>query len=331
LRPLRVVLGEWQDDPAFRDAVTAPVEWIPTRSLRDEDVVPLLPGADALISKRFTPAMGRAANALRLIQITGAGTNQIDFAAVPPGTVVCNARGHGDSIAEYVLMMLLSLNRDLVRMDRRLRAGDWSDRWPRGPHRDLKGRTLLLIGYGVIGQAVARVVAPLGMRIIAVTRNPKLKLDGERSGVEHRGFGELRQRLSEADFVVVAVPLNAETEGLIGATEFAAMRDDAYLINVARGDVVDERALYDALQTRSIAGAAIDVWYRYPATGEGGPAANLPFHELDNVLMTPHIAGWTTGTFAHLFAVIDQNLHRLINDEPLLNVVFLSEGGARQI
>lgn len=318
--PLRVVLGEFQADEGFRRAITAPVELIPAPGIADDQLAPLLADADALVSRRFTAAMAANAPRLRLIHTPGAGINEIDFDAVPPGATVCNVYGHETSIAEYVFMTMLALNRDLLNMDRRFRQFDWSDRAHR-VHRDISGRTLGIVGLGRIGGEIARRAAVFGMPVIAASRTPDRKR-AEALGVERLvGLGELDSVLAEADIVVVAVPLAPETEALIGAAELARMKPGAFLINVARGPVIDEDALYEALAERKIAGAALDVWYRYPEDRVHGAPANRPFHELDNVIVTPHIAGWTHGTFAHRWAQMNENLRRLAAGEPLLGVV----------
>jgi len=319
-RPLRVVLGEFQTEDGFRRAVTTPVELIPAAGIADDQIAPLLTDADALISRRFTAAMAANAPRLKLIHTPGAGTNEIDFNAVPPGATVCNVYGHETSIAEYVFMTMLALNRDLLNMDRRFRQFDWSDR-ASGPQRDLHGRTLGIIGLGQIGAEVARRAKIFGMPVIAATRTPSpdraaaLRID------QLVGLDELDRVLANADIVVVAVPLGPATTGLLGSEELATMKRDAFLINVARGPVIDEDALYEALAARSIAGAALDVWYRYPDDKVHGAPSTRPFHELDNVILTPHIAGWTHGTFAHRWARINENMRRLATGEPLLGAV----------
>ena len=317
-----VVLGEWQQDDAFRRAITTPVRFVPSPTLADEDVAPLLRGANALVSKRFTRGMAVAADRLRLILTPGAGTNQIDFSAVPAGVTVCNVYGHETAIAEYVLMAVLALNRDLLGMDARLRRADWSDRTTRGAHSEIKGQTLAIVGLGRIGAEVARVGQAFGMRVTAVVRSP----DPERAAAlgldDVGGLDDLNRLLAAADFVVPAVPLDPSTTGLIGRAELAAMKPTAYLVNIARGEVADEAALYEALREGRIAGAAIDVWYRYPAAKEPCRPSAFPFHELPNVIMTPHIAGWTDGTFRHRWAAIAENLRRLGTGEPFVNVVW---------
>ena len=317
---LRVVLGEWQTDEAFHQALTTPATLIPAPGLREDEVAPLLVDADALICRRFTAGMAAGANRLRLILTPGAGTNEIDFSAVPEGAVVCNVYGHEHAIAEYVFMTMLALNRDLLNMDRRFRQGDWSDR-ASGPQRELRGSTLGIIGLGRIGSEIARRAAVFGMRVIAATRTPESSR-ADTPGVAFVGdMSSLRHVLSDSDFVVLAVPLQQDTTGLIGEAELRAMKSDACLINVARGPVVDEDALYSALHERSIAGAALDVWYRYPDDKVFGVPATKRFQELDNVIMTPHVAGWTFGTFRHRWEMIDHNLRRLAEGGPLMNIV----------
>ena len=325
--PLRVVLGEWQGDEEFRRAITAPVTLIPTPTLRDEDVAPLLAGADAFVSKRFTPAMAAAADRLRLILTPGAGTNLIDFSVVPAGAAVCNVFGHEAAIAEYVFMTILALNRDLLPMDARLRRADWSDRTSRGPHCEIRGRTLAIVGLGRIGAEVARIGRAFRMRVTGVTRSPSPERAAALGLDELGGRDDLHRFLADADFVVLAVPLDADTTGLIGRDELAAMKPTAFLVNVARGPVVDEAALYEALRGQRIAGAAIDVWYRYPDAREACRPSTFPFHELPNVIMTPHVAGWTDETFRQRWVAIDENLRRLSAGEPLVNVVWPLPGG----
>jgi phosphoglycerate dehydrogenase-like enzyme len=318
--PLRVVLGEWQTETAFHETLTAPVTLIPAASVQDADIAPLLGDADALLCRRFTAGMAANAPRLRLILTPGAGTNEIDFDAVPDGAAVCNVYGHEHAIAEYAFMTMLALNRDLLNMDRRFRTGDWQDR-ANGPQRELRGTTLGIVGLGRIGAEVARRATVFGMRVIAATRSPESTRHAALGLDRVTGMEALHEVLAESDFVVIAVPLQDDTIGLIDAAALRAMKPGAFLVNVARGPVIDEDALYEALRDRAIGGAALDVWYRYPDNKVSGRASTRPFHELDNVIVTPHIAGWTEGTFRHRWEAIDDNLRRLATGEPLVNVV----------
>lgn len=318
--PLRVVLAIWQTVEPFRQALTTPATIIAAPTGRDEDVAPLLDEADVLVSGRFSPAMGERARSLRLIQTPGAGLDGIDFAAVPDGTAVCNVYGHERGIAEYAFTTMSMLNRDFAGMNQRIRAGDWRD-YRGGPLPELQGKTLGIVGLGRIGAEVARWGRFLDMRVLAATRTPNQQRAAGLGIDRVAGMNALPEILAESDFVVIAVPLDERTHGLIGADELAAMKPSAFLINVARGEVVEEAALYEALRSGGIAGAAIDVWYCYPSGDEPCLPSHFPFHELPNVVMTPHIAGATDATFTYRWNLINENLRRLRDGEPLLNVV----------
>jgi phosphoglycerate dehydrogenase-like enzyme len=288
----------------------------------DEALCAVLGGADALVSGRFSAAMAAAAPGLRLIHTPGAGTDGLDLDAIPSRVTVCNVFGHEAGIAEYVVMTMLALTRELFQTDRALRQGDWGDRVPQ---REVRGRTLAIVGVGRIGAQVARYARVLGMTVLGATRAPDPRRQQELGLAFLGSLADLPTVLAEADFVALALPLTAATSGLIGQRELETMRRAAYLINVGRGGLIDEGALYRALRERRIAGAAIDVWYHYAAPGERRAPATEPFWELDNIIMTPHVAGWTDGTVRYRWAAIAENLRRLAAGEPLQNVVRLEQ------
>jgi phosphoglycerate dehydrogenase-like enzyme len=317
LTPLTVVVPEGFSF-GLAEVLARMATVVPAPSASDADMVPLVGQADAIVSARFSAAIAAAAPGLRLVHTTGAGTDGIDFAAVPARAAVCNVFGHEAAIAEYALMGMLALNRELFQIDRGLRQGDWGDRTPQ---RELRGRTVAVVGLGHIGARVVQYAQALGMRVTGITRSPASNARDQLGLARLGGMADLPEVLADADFVVLAVPLQPETKGLIGERELNAMKPTAYLINVARGGVVDESALYTALKKRTIAGAAIDVWYRYQSGSELCRPAAEPFHELDNIIMTPHVAGWTDGTARYRWAEIADNLRRLHTGEPLLNVV----------
>jgi phosphoglycerate dehydrogenase-like enzyme len=183
----------------------------------------------------------------------------------------------------------------------------------------LAGRTLGILGYGRIGQSIARCARAFNMRICAIRR------DVGRSAEEDLdllgGFDIIEEVLRRADYLVIAMPATAETRAAIDQRALALMKPTAFLINVARAEIVEEQALYDALSRGAIAGAALDVWYRYPR--ESGPTmpASFPFHELPNVLMTPHVSGWTDGMLDARARLIAENIRRIAADETPLNLV----------
>jgi phosphoglycerate dehydrogenase-like enzyme len=277
------------------------------------DLVKALESADYLITQLFTVEMGKHAPNLKLLHAQGSGTDGIARAAVPRGCFLANVYEHEVAIAEYIYMAMLALSRDLLNLDAGLRRGDMGPAGHYGgPMRgEVFGTDLAIVGYGRIGREVAKRAKVFGQRVHAVKGRPEPGL-AERDGLAFLGGpADLPAILPRADYVVVATPLTPETAGLIGAREIALMKPSAFLINVGRGPVVEEEPLYRALRDRKIAGAALDVWYTYPPVGQLGQPARHPFQTLSNVIVTPHIAGWTHGTVGRRMAFIAENIKRV--------------------
>ena len=275
--------------------------------------------ADAMVSMNWEWDLPEAAH-LQLLHLPGAGIDAIDFAKVPANVTVCNCFEHEIGIAEYVLGAMLEWTIDMRAMDRRLREQNWAGSYLCGPvHGELFGKTLGIVGFGRIGREVARRAQGFGMRVLACTRTPRSDPLAERIDT----MDMLHAMLAESDFVVITAPLAENTRSLFDAKAFSAMRSHALLINVSRGLLIDEAALYAALSERRIGGAVIDVWYRYPEQGQqAGPRpCTQPFEKLDNVIMTPHASAWTDGLLPRRNRAIAANLNRLARGEPLLNVV----------
>ena len=286
------------------------------------EVLERLADVDVLVSMAFTHEMAGAAPRLRLVQVPGAGLDRIDRAALRPETALANAYGHDVGIAEYVLGAMLALARDFCRLDASLRRGRWESVWSGTPvplWSELAGRTLGIVGYGRIGQAVARRALAFDMEVLAIRRDASRP---DPNGLSYlRGPEALDDVLGRADFLTLTLALTPDTRGLIDARALARMKPGAALINVARAEVVDEDALYEALARGALAGAALDVWYRYPQGPEPTPPGHRPFHTLPNVLMTPHVSGWTEGMMDSRAAVIAENIHRVARGEAPVNLV----------
>jgi phosphoglycerate dehydrogenase-like enzyme len=308
-------------EPQVRERLGVPCDIV----VADEvSIASRLSDVDVLVTMAFTPEMGGAAKRLKLVQVPGAGLDRIDRAALPEGAWLANAYGHDVGIAEYVIGAMLTLTRQLGRLDASLRQGIWESQWavgvtPPAPWPELAGRTLGILGYGRIGQALARRARAFDMDVCAIRR------DVARSSSESLallgGPDALDEVLRRADYLAITLSLNEATRGLLGERELGLMKPSAMLINVARAEIVDEAALYRALAERRIGGAALDVWYRYPTAAGPTLPARQPFHELTNVLMTPHVSGWTDGMLEARATVIGENVRRVARGEPPLNRV----------
>jgi phosphoglycerate dehydrogenase-like enzyme len=278
--------------------------------------------ADVLVTSRLRADDTRNARRLRLIQTISAGSEGIEHGAVPDGCALCNVHGHEVAIAEWVVMSMIALARAVMVNDRRLRQGIWNDGlfFQGVPYRELRGRTVGVVGFGHVGQEVVRVTKTFGMRALAVTRG----VDSSRADAVDwlGGLTDVDYLTEASDFVVVALPLAATTECLIQEKQLTLIGGAGFLVNVARGEVVSQRALYEALRARRIAGAALDVWYHYPSDrGEEAMPARFPFWELENVILSPHCSGWTAGTIESRVEFVGDQLRRLVTDEPLENVI----------
>ena len=278
-----------------------------------------LADADALVSMSWAKNMPPAPK-LRLLQLPGAGTDEIAFDAVPHQAAVCNVFEHEIGISEYVLSAMLQWVIGIPRMDAALRRGQWQGSHLCGPrHGELFGQTVGIVGYGRIGHQVAARARAFGMKIMACNRTPGA---GDSFVERVESMEKLDVLLAESDFVVLALPLDPSTIALIGARQLEKMKSSAVIINIARGALIDETALFDACSEHRIGGAVIDTWYRYPSQGSTqGEPSRLPFRDLDNVIMTPHGSGWTEGLRPRRCLLIAQNLDRLTRGEPLVNVV----------
>jgi phosphoglycerate dehydrogenase-like enzyme len=243
-------------------------------------IVAQLGDVDVLVSLAFSRAMAEAAHRLKLVQVPGAGLDRIDRAALPPRTLLANAYGHETGIAEYVIGAMLFLSRSLGRLDAKLRQGVWDSQWAVGTPApplwpELAGKTLGILGYGRIGQAVARRARAFDMAVCAIRRAAPPSQDDL---VSVGGPEALDDVLRRADYLAVTLSLSEDTRGLIGERELRLMKRSALLINVARGEIVDQAALYRALAENAIAGAALDVWYSYPSDSNPTLPGDYPFH-----------------------------------------------------
>lgn len=274
---------------------------------------------DVLISLRLRRD-GTALPAPRLLHVPGAGLDGIEIERLSPNTSVCNVFEHEIPIAEFVLASMLDHEIGLAALRASFTPSTWSETYrSRRPHGELSGKTLVILGFGRIGRAIAVRARAFGVHVVAVDAVPPA---ADAPAAETAVPGALAACLSRADYAVLCCPLSAATRGLIDAEKLAAMKPDGVLINVSRAEIVDEDALFEALKSRAIGGAILDVWYRYPQSeGEDVPPSRHPFHELDNAACTPHSSAWTSALPGRRYAFMADNINRLAAGQPLRNLV----------
>lgn len=323
-----LMIGEAADHADdLRRGVDAPVDIValPAEAAWSATEDAVVEPDDVVVSLRWSRPNGRIP-AFRLLHVPGAGLDGIDMAAVAPETVVANVFEHEIPIAEFVLARLLEWQIRATAMQEAFTPAAWPQLYRhRTPHGELHGRTLGIVGYGRIGQAVAGRAAAFGMRVRAVDDRVTGTGPAPDGNAELAPSALLADVVAGCDAVVIACPLTPATTGLIDAALLRRMPAHAVLVNVSRAEIVEESALYTALRDGRIGGAILDVWYRYPTEddptpGGAAPAAH-PFWELPNAWCTPHSSAWTHHLPRRRYAVIAENVNRLVAGEPLRNVV----------
>jgi phosphoglycerate dehydrogenase-like enzyme len=277
------------------------------------DVGPYIADIDVLLC--FSPPMAdhvvRDAKKLKWIQALGTGVdNIVDLPSLGKDVVVTNVRGiHGAPVTEATIAYMLSLARNLPRATHVQDQGKW-ERWPA---QLLAGTTVGILGVGLIAEYLAPVCKALHMTVIGISGSPR----------ETKGFdrmvprGDLVKVAGELDFLVALAPLTAETRNIIGETVLAAMKPSAYVVNVARGGVVDEAALIEALDAGTIAGAALDVYAQEPLPAES------PLYKAKNITMFSHLGGYSHGYEDRAMPTIAGNMEKFLagNLKSMINIV----------
>jgi D-3-phosphoglycerate dehydrogenase len=288
-----------------------------------EDLPEAVRDADAIVYQLFPNQLTRdvleRCRRLKVIGRIGIGMDQVDLSAAGDhGVTVVNAAGaQAAAVADHAMALMLALARNVVVSHAALLAGD------RSPPRqfmgfEMEGRSLGIVGFGAIGRRLAQRAFGFGMVVQAY--DPYVKPDAmEEAGVTPRGLAEL---LATSDFISIHVPLTDETWHLIGANELAAMRPTAYLINTARGPIVDETALITALRDGGIAGAGLDVYEQEPL------APDSPLLPLDQVVLTPHIAGWAIEAQVRTQESVVKDVARVLRGETPISPVRTAGGQA---
>lgn len=294
----------------------------------------LLLNVEVLYTNRILPTVEQAPH-LRWIQFHWAG---VDHALSAPilkksDLVITSLSGASVSqMAEFAVMMMLALGHHLPALSQHQRQAEWpSQRWERFNPLELRDSTVGIVGYGSIGRQVARLLQAFGARILAAKRDA---MHPEDTGYIPEGLGDpggdlvyrlypfqaLKSMFKECDYVLVCAPLTATTRSMINTEALSALKPSAYLVDISRGGVVDHTALVAALRDRKIAGAALDVFPEEPLP------ADSPLWKLPNVILTPHISGYSPRYDERALALFSENLNRYLAGLPLYNRINLEQG-----
>jgi len=278
------------------------IAFVPEPGTEDATIAALAAARPAAVLMRgnppFTQRVMEAAPQLRIIAKHGAGVDSVDVrAAAQRGIAVMTAgAANADAVAELALALMLALARELPRLDRSVKGGNWER--PQYQGREFRGRTVGIVGYGQIGRRVARLATAFGAKVVLHSRSAIADAGGAEVEAD---FAALLRR---ADILSLHCPLTSETRGMIGAAQLQALPPGALLVNTARGALVDETALADALRSGRLAGAGLDTFSVEP------PDSKHPLFALDNVICTPHVAGSTKGSLLRVGTIAASNIVR---------------------
>ncbi len=284
----------------------------------DEEIV----DAEIAIAWSIRPEQIAAAKKLRWIHSPAAAVHLLIFPElVNSDIILTNAREvHGPVVAEHVIALIFALAKKIPGSVRLQEKHIWGQQilWDELPRvREIAGATLGMIGLGSIGRPVVRSAKALGMRVIAVREHPEKGSEGADAVF---GPPQIDEVFRQADYIVLAAPVTASTKAIANAERLALVKPDACLINVGRGQLVDEPALASALREKKIGGAALDVFPKEPL------AADSPLWDVQNLLITPHTAALTDKLWERHYALFSENLRRYLSGQPLLAVVDKRKG-----
>ncbi|RLI65390.1 MAG: hypothetical protein DRO88_04685 [Promethearchaeia archaeon] len=285
------------------------------------ELIQLIPEFHAMIVRsatKVTREVIEAAENLKVICRAGAGYNNIDVEACNEKgiAVLITPTGNTNAVVELTMGLMLSFARHIPQANNSMKAGRWDKKKLSGT--EIKGKILGVLGIGRIGAGVATRCRVFGMKVIAYDKYvTQERLNG--MGLDFvKLYDDLNNFLSEVDYLSLHIPVTPETKSMLGAEQFEIMKDTAVIINCARGAVIDEAALYDALKNHKIGGACIDVYSKEPANKE-----DFPFIELENVICTPHLGASTEEAQINVASLAADQIGQLLNDGKYIDCVNL--------
>jgi len=306
--------------------ISGQYEFVVPEEFTEDGICSVVCDADILLGPYVTPRIIETAKSLKLIQVPWTGMDTFDFDSVKNCKAqICNTHSNADSVAEIGVTLVLDLLKKVSYHDRKMRNGDWNrNQKPL----DLKSKmlnkqTVCILGFGNIGSRVGKMISAFGAKVIAVDDHART---GEVASEVYKNE-EIVTALSKSDVVICTLPLTVETRGFINSSIINCMKDGVVFVNISRAAVVDEDSVWESLENGKISAFGSDVWWNAPKRGESQsyPSLKHEFWKKDNVLMSPHRAGFIENALPHLDGAID-NIIALAKGNDLVGVVDISKG-----
>ncbi len=286
--------------------------------LEQELLKEILPQIEILLvgsGRRITRNLIKNARNLKMIQTLAAGVDLIPWNIIPKDVIVCsNAGGNARAVAEHALALLLSAIKKITYHTEKMRSGIWKRTQENKMFSD---KIVGIIGFGHIGKEIAKLLKPLGFKVYGINRRGKTDIKIDFIG----SVQDLDSVLRLSDVIIIALPLTKRTRGLIDKEKLELMKKDAILINISRGPVIVEKDLFDHLKNNPTFIAALDVWWKYPERKDSICYQNYPFHTLENIIMTPHIAGFSSEIRKYVIEHAAENIARFVKGQKPINIV----------
>jgi phosphoglycerate dehydrogenase-like enzyme len=317
-----------QDVEYIQSKLISDIELLFPENYDESTLIHNVSEADVLLGGFFSEALLSHAKKLKFAQIPWTGVDNLDFDLLGRhNLVVCNSHSNSEVVAEHAVAMMMDTAKKLSYHDREMRQGNWNRLFPNTQNKvspfskKITGSTMGIIGFGAIGQYIVKMLQGFSCSFQVFTRSGVVA-EEYKNKVEVWQIKDFLDKAQELDVVFIAIPLTKETQGMIDDRFFKAMNEDSILINISRGQVLNPEHLFQALLNKQIGAAAIDTWYNYPSPSIPTvfPSLEFPFQELDNVILSPHRAGYVDSGFPHLDDAIE-NLNRSAMGEPLKNII----------
>lgn len=314
----------------IKDSLGSRFNLIVPENFNEEQILKHISNVKILLGDNITKGMLDKGN-IELIQIPWAGVENLDFNLLKDYDIpVCNSHSNALAVAEYAVGLLLGIAKKIPYHDNLLRNGDWNRVKKEERNSETQyssyiyNKTIGFIGYGNIGKSIARLMKGFNPKIMAIVSDRTKKYDE----VDFIGDNkDLDYVLENSDYLVVATALTDETRVMLNKKNLVKMKDTSYLINISRGRIIEEEALYYILENRLIAGAGIDTWYNYPKTSKDVtyPSKKYDFHKLSNIIISPHRAAQIDGEFTYLDDALE-NIKRFNKDKDYINRLNIEKG-----